>query len=198
MAITRNFRITGVPHALGEFTAELNGTTVFSGVCSDLPWFEDNRILATGSFTYDLGVSPLIQNHTVVPCVITVQSGTLDIGLWQWENNSDWNPALPAECQAYIQQWALLPDDTPFAPSAEVQQAAKAAGGWAVVIPSEWWTGGLKHAAITRFNMLLNGTPITTFDDENWQGSWNVLGLQSGDVLSYDLAIPNVDVPTGI
>lgn len=195
MLTTKNFRIIGAITAPGSFTVELGGTIVFNGPAQNTV-IGNYTYIANGTSTFEPVPSPLLGPpgtavHTVLPCVITVNSGNLDIGLWEWDPVTVLNPNLPQQCLDYYNEWEPLPDDAPFAPSEEINNAALAAGGWRVFPASAaWWTGGKKHAPVTRFNMLLNGTPITIFD-ENYYGIWNVTGLVAGDVLSYDLAIPN-------
>lgn len=193
MATTRNFRLTGIIQTAGSIKAELNGVTVWDGPVGTTI-LDGLALLATGSFSYDPEPSPLLLEppHTVVPCVITVNSGVLDIGLWEWDPTHVLNPALPPDCVNYYNAWDALPDDAPFAPSKEVNDQAAAAGGWWILpVNPAWWSGGKKHGPFNRFNMILNGTPITTFDDPSYIGPWNVSGLQAGDVLAYDLAIPD-------
>lgn len=191
MATTQNFRLTGLIQTPGSITAQLNGTTVWNGPVGTT--VVDGLVhLATGTFSYDKQPSPLLPLHTVVPCVITVQSGLMDIGLWEWDPPHVLNPALPEECKAYYNYWDALPDGTPWAPNSTLESAAVAAGNWYIIpSPPEWWSGGKPNGPITRFNMLLNGTPINTYNSESYPGPWNVPGLKAGDVLTYDLAIPN-------
>lgn len=187
--ITKNFRVLGIVVTPGSITLQLNGATVYDGPAQEL-YIDSKDFIATGEFTYEDINSPLYFPpsacyHTVVPCVINVHSGNHWIGLWEWDPTKILNPALPPECVAYYESWEPLPDDAPFAPSPEVDAAARAVGGWWVLPETPaWFVGGYKHSPLTRLNIMLNGAPVTISADQS-------IAVQEGDVLTYDLAIPN-------
>ena len=169
MAI-RNFTLIGttnIPESTGTIT--INGVEVFNGTFIDHS--DDEAPIATGSIEIDDSAD------IWVPVVVTVDSGSVGVGMFKWNYGYVNNPALTPEEAVYA---TTLP--TRLVPT-EILESVTEKGGFYVKSADQYTYGSdTETTNVNRNNMFISGDPIAV-------PYWYYININNTVTLTFDTLI---------